>query len=155
MSTEQLADFRFSCQSLYMVALRQCRSEVCQHRWGISQRPNSRVGLAYPLLRVLLDWLQKYQFEVQRYTVGSRQTSNATTSKLRCIDEDLWAAKLWYRVECIRSHFPWSVINMPVCKLYFYCQLQSLTHVSFLLGFHWCDKLTHFRFVCIYLMTYY
>jgi len=63
---------------------------------------NSRFGMAHPTLRLFLDWLQQYQFEVQcrgmQLKAGNppKQRSSAVYVKL---DEELWKAKTSFSVQ--------------------------------------------------------
>ena len=68
---------------------------------GFHNGLNSRFGMSHPSLRLFLDWLQKYHFEVQcrGMQLASGRPAKQRPATYVQLDENLWAAKLSYSVD--------------------------------------------------------
>jgi len=68
---------------------------------GFHNSFNSRFGMSHPSLRLFLDWLQKYQFEVQciGLQLAADRTPIARFAVYAKLDADLWSAKRSYSLE--------------------------------------------------------
>lgn len=105
---------------------------------GFHNGLNSRFGMSHPSLRLFLDWLQKYQFEVQcrgLQLVSGRPPKQRPSAYVK-LDENLWAAKLSYSIDYGRI-FRDFAFNVPAGLPYFRMVTeQYLSRVSYLLGCH-------------------
>ena len=103
---------------------------------GFHNDLNSRFGKSHPSLRLFIDWLQKYEFEVQcrglQLTAG--RSPKERPSVYCKLDADLWAAKLSYSMEYGRIFRDFALdISAGLC--YFrVATSQYLARVSYLLG---------------------
>ena len=106
---------------------------------GFHNGLNSRFGMSHPSLRLFLDWLQKYQFEVQcrGLQLASGRPPKQRPSAYVKLDENLlWAAKLSYSIDYGRINCDFA-FNVPAGLPYFRTVTeQYLSRVSYLLGCH-------------------
>ena len=68
---------------------------------GFHSGLNSRFRVVHPSLRLFLDWLQKYQYEVQcrgLQLLAGRSPKSRPAAYVQ-VDADLWAAKVNYSME--------------------------------------------------------
>ena len=80
---------------------------------GFHNGLNSRFGMPHPSLRLFLDWLQKYQFEVQcrgLQLLAGRPPKPRSAAYVQ-VDADLWAAKLTYSLEYGRLFCCYGFVN--------------------------------------------
>ena len=96
---------------------------------------NSRFGMPHPSLRVFLDWLQKYEYEIQsrllQLAAGKTPTHRAAVYVRN--DEALWSAKVAYGI-AIGHVFMTMGQNMALWDDFYACSLNYLNRASYLLG---------------------
>ena len=99
---------------------------------------NSRFGKSHPSLRLFLDWLQKYQFEVQcrGLQLAAGRPPKPRPAEYVKLDEDLCAANMLYSIQYGRI-FAEYAFDIPIGLWHFrYLTCQYLARVSYLPGCH-------------------
>ena len=95
---------------------------------------NSRFRMPHPSLRVFLDWLQKYEYEIQlrllQLAAGRTPTHRATVYVRN--DEALWSAKVAFGV-AIGHVFMTVGRNVAVWNDFYACSITFLNRASYLL----------------------
>ena len=93
---------------------------------------NSRFGMSPPSLRMFLDWLQKFQFEVQSrglQLLAGRPPKQRPDVYVK-LDNDLWSAKLQYSLQYgqIFCSHPYNIQSFHITTAHY------MSRVSYLLG---------------------
>jgi len=99
---------------------------------------NSRFGMPHPSMRNFLNWLQKYQFEVQirEIQLAAGSSPKARDKKYVKLDRDIAAAKHAYGLE-IANIFAYEFPSECATMHFRLCTLQYLSHIAyFIVGGH-------------------
>jgi len=98
---------------------------------------NRRFGMSHPTLRLFLDWLQKYQFEVQcrRMQLEAGKPPKPKSPVYAKLDADLWQANMSFSVQYGRIFCDVFPYNASVGLWQFRVAAEHyLARVSYLLG---------------------